>query len=242
MDTSRLKSLPLFESVSDEDLEKIAPFVSEVSVSEGKHLVDEGDYAYEFMAIEEGTAEVRRGEEKLAELGPGDFFGEMGLLGARQAQRHGGRHLAGAPDHAGPVGHAPPGEGCAQRGGEDPRRRRSTREQLAPDAGAHSRLRGDRLHRQAHRARRWCERGQRPVLAARSAAKLAELAGELGGDLDVKVADVSRPETVTALVEEGDVIVATVGPFVKWGGRRGRGRDREGRPLHRLDRRAALHP
>jgi len=60
-------------------------------------------------------------------------------------------------------------------------------------------------------------RGQRPVLAARNAAKLAELAGELGGDLDVKVADVSRPETVTALVEEGDVMVATVGPFAKWG-------------------------
>ena len=32
------------------------------------------------------------------------------------------------------------------------------------------------------------------------------------------MADVSRPETVTALVEEGDVLVATVGPFVKWGG------------------------
>jgi short subunit dehydrogenase-like uncharacterized protein len=61
-------------------------------------------------------------------------------------------------------------------------------------------------------------RGQRPVLAARNAAKLAELAGELGGDLDVQVADVSQPETVTALVEQGDVLVATVGPFVKWGG------------------------
>ena len=81
MDTSRLKTLPLFESVPDEDLEKISPFVSEVSVSEGKPLVTEGDYAYEFMAIEEGTAEVRRGDEKLADLGPGDFFGEMGLLG-----------------------------------------------------------------------------------------------------------------------------------------------------------------
>jgi len=80
LDTNRLKSLPLFESVSDEDLEKIAPFVSEVSVSEGKHLVEEGDYAYEFMAIEEGEAEVRRGDVILAELGPGDFFGEMGLL------------------------------------------------------------------------------------------------------------------------------------------------------------------
>ncbi len=80
MDTNRLKSLPLFESVSDEDLEKISPFVSEVSVSEDEHLVEEGDYAYRFMAIEEGRAEVRRGDQVLAELGPGDFFGEMGLI------------------------------------------------------------------------------------------------------------------------------------------------------------------
>jgi CRP/FNR family cyclic AMP-dependent transcriptional regulator len=80
LDTSRLKALPLFEGVSDEDLDKIAPFVSEVSVSEGKHLVDEGDYAYEFMAIEEGEAEVVRGDQTLANLGPGDYFGEIGLL------------------------------------------------------------------------------------------------------------------------------------------------------------------
>jgi len=80
LDTNRLKSLPLFESVSDEELERIAPFVSEVSVSEGKRLVQEGDYAYEFMAIEEGEAEVRRGDQVLAVLGPGDFFGEMGVI------------------------------------------------------------------------------------------------------------------------------------------------------------------
>ena len=77
-----MKALPLFEGVSDEDLDKIAPFVSEVSVSEGKHLVDEGDYAYEFMAIEEGEAEVIRGDETLAKLGSGDYFGEIGLLEA----------------------------------------------------------------------------------------------------------------------------------------------------------------
>jgi CRP-like cAMP-binding protein len=80
LDANRLKSLPLFESVSDDDLERIAPFVSEVSVSEGKHLVDEGDYAYTFMAIEEGSAEVRRGDEVVARLEAGDFFGEVGLL------------------------------------------------------------------------------------------------------------------------------------------------------------------
>ena len=80
MDPGRLKSLPLFEGVSDEELSHIAPFVDETSVSEGTHLVDEGDYSYQFMAIEDGTAEVVRGGEKLADLGPGDFFGEMGLL------------------------------------------------------------------------------------------------------------------------------------------------------------------
>ncbi len=80
MDPSRLKSISLFEAVPEEDLRQIATFADEVSVEEGKHLVDEGDFSYEFMAIEDGTAEVRRGDEKVAELGPGDFFGEMGLL------------------------------------------------------------------------------------------------------------------------------------------------------------------
>jgi CRP/FNR family cyclic AMP-dependent transcriptional regulator len=42
--------------------------------------VREGDYSYQFVAIEEGTAKVMREGETLAELGPGDFFGEIGLL------------------------------------------------------------------------------------------------------------------------------------------------------------------
>jgi short subunit dehydrogenase-like uncharacterized protein len=61
------------------------------------------------------------------------------------------------------------------------------------------------------------ERGLRPVLAARSARKLEDLAGELGGNLDIAVADVSHPGSVRDLVEEGDVLVTTVGPFVRWG-------------------------
>jgi CRP/FNR family transcriptional regulator, cyclic AMP receptor protein len=80
LDASRLKSIPLFEEVGDEELAQIAPFATEVSVEEGRELVREGDFSYEFMAIEEGEAEVTRSGEHVADLGPGDFFGEMGLL------------------------------------------------------------------------------------------------------------------------------------------------------------------
>jgi CRP/FNR family cyclic AMP-dependent transcriptional regulator len=80
LDASRLKSIPLFEEVGDEELAQIAPFAQEESVGEGTVLVREGDFSYELMAIEEGEAEVTRGGEHLATLGPGDFFGEMGLL------------------------------------------------------------------------------------------------------------------------------------------------------------------
>jgi CRP/FNR family transcriptional regulator, cyclic AMP receptor protein len=80
LDATRLKSIPLFEEVGDEELRQIAPFAQEVSVEEGKVLVREGDFSYEFMAIEDGQAEVTRGGEHVADLGSGDFFGEMGLL------------------------------------------------------------------------------------------------------------------------------------------------------------------
>ena len=61
------------------------------------------------------------------------------------------------------------------------------------------------------------ERGMRPVLAARSRDKLEALAAELGGDLETRTADVADPPSVAALVERGDVLVTTVGPFARWG-------------------------
>jgi short subunit dehydrogenase-like uncharacterized protein len=65
-------------------------------------------------------------------------------------------------------------------------------------------------------ARALVARGARPILAARSAQRLERLAAELGG-LETRVADVERPETVRALLQGGDVLVSTVGPFVRWG-------------------------
>ena len=77
MIADKLAEIPLFASLSKRDREQIARAADEVEVEVGKHLAEQGRFAYEFMAIEEGTADVIKDGEKLRELGPGDFFGEM---------------------------------------------------------------------------------------------------------------------------------------------------------------------
>ena len=84
MEEARLAKLPLFERLSKKELRAVARFADEVDLGEGKRLVDEGDFSQEFFVIEDGSAEVLIGGERVAELGPGDFFGEMGLLEHQQ--------------------------------------------------------------------------------------------------------------------------------------------------------------
>jgi len=80
MDPARLKKIPVFADLSDDELRAVAQLAAEVSVEAGKELVREGDYAYDVLAIEEGTARVERHGRTVAELGPGDVVGEMGVL------------------------------------------------------------------------------------------------------------------------------------------------------------------
>jgi CRP-like cAMP-binding protein len=80
MDVALLDQIPAFAELSDAERKSIATWAHEVSVSEGAEVVHEGDYSYEFFAIINGTAEVLRSGEKVAELGPGDFFGEIGVV------------------------------------------------------------------------------------------------------------------------------------------------------------------
>ncbi|HEX8741779.1 MAG TPA: cyclic nucleotide-binding domain-containing protein [Thermoleophilaceae bacterium] len=84
MDQSRLGSIPLFSGLGKRELEALSRCADEVDVPEGKHLVEEGDFGHEFFAIEDGSAEVRHGDELLAQLGPGEFFGEQALSGDAQ--------------------------------------------------------------------------------------------------------------------------------------------------------------
>jgi CRP/FNR family cyclic AMP-dependent transcriptional regulator len=80
VDAHRLKAIPLFRNLSRRDLERLARWADDVDVKAGRHLVDQGAFAHEFMVIESGSAEVTVDGKHIADLGPGDFFGEMALL------------------------------------------------------------------------------------------------------------------------------------------------------------------
>jgi CRP-like cAMP-binding protein len=80
MDESRLRQIPVFAGLSKKQRKLVAQSADEIDVQPGTHVCREGESAYEFFAIIEGTAKVVRSGQYLNELGPGDFFGEMGLL------------------------------------------------------------------------------------------------------------------------------------------------------------------
>ncbi|MFB9835965.1 saccharopine dehydrogenase NADP-binding domain-containing protein [Actinoallomurus acaciae] len=65
-------------------------------------------------------------------------------------------------------------------------------------------------------ARALVAQGARPVLAGRNRTALTALADELGG-LEIAYADAEEPRSVRALVERDDVLVTTVGPFLRYG-------------------------
>jgi CRP-like cAMP-binding protein len=80
MDPNRLKAIPIFSHLSDEEAKRLSAFATETSVAEGQILMKQGDYSTELIGIEEGTADVIRDDKKIASLKEGDLIGEMGLI------------------------------------------------------------------------------------------------------------------------------------------------------------------
>jgi CRP/FNR family transcriptional regulator, cyclic AMP receptor protein len=80
MDADRLKKFDLFESLPDEELERIAGVVDEVSIDEGEDLVRAGTEPYQLFAIEEGEVEVQRDGDAIATIGEGEVVGERGIV------------------------------------------------------------------------------------------------------------------------------------------------------------------
>lgn len=76
-----LAHIPLFDSLSEDELEQLASWFEVKTVSEGVKLASEGAAGYSFYVVVEGSAVVTAEDETVATYGPGDFFGEIAILG-----------------------------------------------------------------------------------------------------------------------------------------------------------------
>jgi hypothetical protein len=71
MDVERLKTIPLFSSLADDELRRVAPLAVERSLAEGTLLTNGRE---ELLLIDSGTAEIWCAERRIGNLGPGDYF------------------------------------------------------------------------------------------------------------------------------------------------------------------------
>lgn len=76
-----IRNVPLFAECSKKELAEIAGIADEIDLPAGKVLIREGATGYEFFVLIEGTVDVTQGGEKVRSMGPGEFFGEIALLG-----------------------------------------------------------------------------------------------------------------------------------------------------------------
>lgn len=72
--------MPLFATLDDGELQDVGRHADEVAVPASTTIVTQNAVGNSFYVIVDGRADVMRDDQKLAELGPGDFLGEMALL------------------------------------------------------------------------------------------------------------------------------------------------------------------
>ena len=75
-----LKRVPLFAECTKAELIEVAISADEREAPEGETLTEEGGRGREFFIVVDGAVAVRRAGRKLADLGPGDWFGEIAIL------------------------------------------------------------------------------------------------------------------------------------------------------------------
>jgi CRP-like cAMP-binding protein len=80
-DADDLAAVPLFDSLDRSELEALATWFDVQNTGEGIRLTGEGAAGYSFFVLVEGSAVVTAEDAQVARLGPGDFFGEMAILG-----------------------------------------------------------------------------------------------------------------------------------------------------------------
>lgn len=80
MQADQLRSLTLFEGLSDDELTGLAEQFNEFEIVAGSSLAKQDDFAYKFFIVLDGDVDVHRDFKHVAEMGAGDFFGEVALV------------------------------------------------------------------------------------------------------------------------------------------------------------------
>ena len=103
MNSADLQGIPLFAGLSPDEQARVAAAARPVHFDAGHVVVNEGEFAFDFYAITDGAAEVRRGAEHVADLGAGDVLGELGVVpqqSRRWTRRRGATVVVTAPTDA----------------------------------------------------------------------------------------------------------------------------------------------
>lgn len=76
-----LSKVPLLAGLDRHGLEEVGRLADEVDLPAGRVAARQGASGEEFFVIVDGTVSIEQDGQHLTELGPGDFFGELSLLG-----------------------------------------------------------------------------------------------------------------------------------------------------------------
>jgi CRP-like cAMP-binding protein len=75
-----LGEVPMFQDCTEEELGAVAYLASPRALAAGTAVVREGEAGNEFFVLMMGTATVSRQGREVADLKPGDYFGELALF------------------------------------------------------------------------------------------------------------------------------------------------------------------
>ena len=92
-----MRTLPLFQGCGRREVTRLAALCDRAAVQPGRELAAQGGVGLEFFVVVSGEAEVRRGDEVVATLQAGDFFGELALLDHRRPPRRSASVVATTP-------------------------------------------------------------------------------------------------------------------------------------------------
>ncbi len=75
-----LRGVPLFEDLDHHELELVGRSITELELPAGRQVIVEGSRGHDMFVVVEGALEVTRGGAHVADIGIGEFVGEMALL------------------------------------------------------------------------------------------------------------------------------------------------------------------